>query len=534
MSGRPAALAALLAFLTLAPAAALGQPAAPIVPPGTPLGDAAPASLLQPSTFQASFRVPPLTDLAVATSWLTRSLSVTLTYPDGRRLILRGAPTLPGATLGVRLPNDAWRATRIDLSGTTVSEAGVPLLVTGTQLAYAGASDWWHIAAFGLLLGVTLLGALLAIRHRTRALISLALVAGAQTVLAIPYLGVLRPPPEMSQPAHALALALAWSALAALVLDRTAAAQLPRVARVTLLALLVANVVFQFGSDVLQDGWTLVDPGLTDTVGRALLAAFDLALVALAVLALRAGVVGARLLLVATTVLTLGTALGFALDPYAKQAATDAGTIVALLALALLLVGDSAGTATPAALPTDGLTGLVNRPAFEAALHAAWERARAGGAPVALLLLNLDHFKRYNEAYGHLEGDEALRRCGEAFAAACAGAPGTLVARYRGDELVALLPGCGPESALALAVGVHDAIGALEILHAEMPLRRLSVSVGAAALVPDAATPAEALVRRADAALYVAKTMGRNRAVLDEPPAQEPAKTESDNTPLSA
>jgi len=249
VSGRPAlvALLATLSLAALAPASALEQPAAPIVPPGTRLGDAAPASLVQPSTFQASFRVPPQTDLAVATIWLTRTLTVTLTYPDGRRATLVGAPTLPGATLGVVLPNDAWRATRIDLTGTTVSRAGVPLLVTGAQLAYGGASDWWHIAAFGLLLGVTLLGALLAVRRRTRALTSLALFAGAQTVLAIPYLGVLRPPPEISQPVHALAFALAWSALAALVLDRAAAAQPPRPLRVALLTLLGANVVFVLG-----------------------------------------------------------------------------------------------------------------------------------------------------------------------------------------------------------------------------------------------------------------------------------------------
>jgi diguanylate cyclase (GGDEF)-like protein len=534
VSGRPAALVALLTFLTLTPAGALGQLAAPIVPPGTRLGDAAPASLVQPSTFQATFRVPPLTDLAVATSWLTRTLTVTLTYPGGRSVTVVGAPTLPGATLGVQLPDDAWRATRIDLAGTTVSEAGIPLLVTGAQLAYAGASDWWHIAAFGLFLGVTLLGALLAIWRRTRALTALAVLAGAQTVLAIPYLGVLRPAPEISQPVHALALALAWSALAALVVDRAAAARPPRVARVVLLTLLGVNVIFQLGTDVFQDRWMIVDPALTDTLGRALLAAFDLALVALAVLALLAGVAGARLLLVATAALALGALLGFAVNPYATQTAMSAGTIVALLALALLLVGDPLSTTAPAAPPIDGLTGLANRPAFEAALHAAWTRARADGTPVALLLLNLDHFKRYNEAYGHLEGDEALRRCGEAFATACAGAPGALVARYRRDELAALLPGCGPAGALALAIGAHEAVGALEILHAEMPLRRLSASVGAAALAPDAVTSPDALVRRADAALFVAKTMGRNRVVLDEPPAQEPTKTESGSSPLSA
>ena len=535
MSGRPAlvALLATLSLAALAPASALEQPAAPIVPPGTRLGDAAPASLVQPSTFQASFRVPPQTDLAVATIWLTRTLTVTLTYPDGRRATLVGAPTLPGATLGVVLPNDAWRATRIDLTGTTVSRAGVPLLVTGAQLAYGGASDWWHIAAFGLLLGVTLLGALLAVRRRTRALTSLALFAGAQTVLAIPYLGVLRPPPEISQPVHALAFALAWSALAALVLDRAAAAQPPRPLRVALLTLLGANVVFVLGSDILQDRW-IDDAALAVLVGRALLTAFDLALVALAVCALLARVAGARLLLIATAALAIGTLLGFALDPYATQAAMNGGTIVALLVLALLLGGDPLSVAAPAATPIDGLTGLANRPAFEAALHAAWARARADGAPVALLLLNLDHFKRYNEAYGHLEGDEALRRCGEAFATACAGAPGALIARYRRDELAALLPGCGPDGAFALAIGAHEAVAALEILHAEMPLRRLSASIGAAALVPEAATSADALVRRADAALYVAKTMGRNRVVLDEPPAQEPAKTESDSSPLSA
>jgi diguanylate cyclase (GGDEF)-like protein len=158
----------------------------------------------------------------------------------------------------------------------------------------------------------------------------------------------------------------------------------------------------------------------------------------------------------------------------------------------------------------DGLTGIANRRRFDARLAALWRMQAGASAPMAVLLIDIDHFKAYNDGYGHLAGDDCLRRV--------AGALTTVdeeVARYGGEEFALLaLPADFVEMG-RIAHALHGAVAALGLEHLHCPAGRVSVSVGAA-MVDNAATgSAEELVARADAALYAAKHAGRDRVELD-------------------
>jgi diguanylate cyclase (GGDEF)-like protein len=158
---------------------------------------------------------------------------------------------------------------------------------------------------------------------------------------------------------------------------------------------------------------------------------------------------------------------------------------------------------------TDGLTGIANRRRFDEALSAEWKRARREGHPVSLILIDVDHFKHYNDTLGHLAGDDCLKRIARTLREHAA-RPADLVARYGGEEFALLTPE-NAESALRLGELLRDAVFSLALPHPDAPERRVTISVGVATLVPlGGETPAD-LVLRADEALYAAKRGGRNR-----------------------
>jgi diguanylate cyclase (GGDEF)-like protein len=157
---------------------------------------------------------------------------------------------------------------------------------------------------------------------------------------------------------------------------------------------------------------------------------------------------------------------------------------------------------------TDALTGLRNRRRFDAAIDEEWRRAARLKMPLALLMIDADHFKSYNDTFGHQAGDEvlvgiaicisdAVRRVGD-----CA-------ARYGGEEFAVLLPGLSPEEAFSVAEAIR-----LKVQQWCGDTAITTVSIGAASLTPDAATNWSLLVNAADKALYAAKAGGRNRSVL--------------------
>lgn len=162
---------------------------------------------------------------------------------------------------------------------------------------------------------------------------------------------------------------------------------------------------------------------------------------------------------------------------------------------------------------TDGLTGIANRHCFDNVLACEWSRATRQGQPLALAMLDVDWFKKYNDHYGHLAGDECLRKVATAFAAnVCR--TGDLVARYGGEEFVFIAPATDGGKALLMAEKVREALQTLAFPHEMSPLGCVTISIGVAAMVPGEKDTPNILVQAADAALYRAKAQGRNRVIL--------------------
>jgi diguanylate cyclase (GGDEF)-like protein len=160
----------------------------------------------------------------------------------------------------------------------------------------------------------------------------------------------------------------------------------------------------------------------------------------------------------------------------------------------------------------DGLTGIANRRQFDQELRKAWARLERLGQPLALVMLDVDLFKRYNDHYGHQAGDECLRKVAQAMASV--GRTTDVLARYGGEEFVMVAPASDGPSALLLAQRACQAVQALGAAHAQSPFGVVTVSCGAASVVPGVGVTPQDLLRQADAALYQAKDRGRNQAVL--------------------
>lgn len=170
---------------------------------------------------------------------------------------------------------------------------------------------------------------------------------------------------------------------------------------------------------------------------------------------------------------------------------------------------------------SDGLTGVSNRRHFDERLAQELQRAQREGEPVSLLLVDVDHFKRYNDHYGHQAGDACLQAVARALEREIYREP-DLLARYGGEELVALLADTDADGARVVAERAVAAVRALALPHAASSTAPVvTVSAGAASLVPFAPEDGPRLLRLADAALYAAKQAGRDRAVAsprDAPP----------------
>lgn len=159
---------------------------------------------------------------------------------------------------------------------------------------------------------------------------------------------------------------------------------------------------------------------------------------------------------------------------------------------------------------TDSLTDIANRRCFDHVLAQEWNRAQRAARPLALIILDVDHFKHYNDHYGHVAGDDCLKSLAWALVKAERRA-GKLVARYGGEEFVVLLPDTTEQEALATAKHIQREIWSLNVPHEDTEPGIVTVSLGVASAVPDKENTPDALVRQADAALYRAKHLGRNR-----------------------
>jgi diguanylate cyclase (GGDEF)-like protein len=163
----------------------------------------------------------------------------------------------------------------------------------------------------------------------------------------------------------------------------------------------------------------------------------------------------------------------------------------------------------------DSLSGLANRRSFDARLEAEWQRAANLKRPIALMMIDVDHFKLFNDNYGHVEGDQCLRVIGDTLAAAsCHKAD--FAARYGGEEFVLLLPDTNLAGALEIAERLRAAVAALAISHRFAPCGHVTISIGVASLAPGGAEGPQALIEAADSGLYAAKRNGRDMVWADQ------------------
>lgn len=181
---------------------------------------------------------------------------------------------------------------------------------------------------------------------------------------------------------------------------------------------------------------------------------------------------------------------------------------------------------------TDGLTGLANRSHLNRNLHQEMLRALRQRQPLSLLMIDVDHFKAYNDHYGHLAGDGALRQVAQGLKTVTHRA-GDIACRFGGEEFVILLPSTDLAGAARVAAKLLETIADLALPHAASPtIDKVSVSIGAATFAHDGGEPTPSsesqfaaladdapaeLIARADAALYAAKRHGRNQVWIDAP-----------------
>jgi len=172
---------------------------------------------------------------------------------------------------------------------------------------------------------------------------------------------------------------------------------------------------------------------------------------------------------------------------------------------------ETANASLSAMAYVDGLTELFNRRYYEQTWEREHRRAFRNRASLAVLMIDVDHFKRYNDRYGHLAGDECLKTVAQAMLRGLRRS-GDLAARYGGEEFVVLLPDTDLAGAREVAEKIHASVAAHALRHEASPLGVVTVSIGAYAAVPEQADdPDRAFGAHADAALYRAKEAGRNR-----------------------
>jgi two-component system chemotaxis family response regulator WspR len=165
---------------------------------------------------------------------------------------------------------------------------------------------------------------------------------------------------------------------------------------------------------------------------------------------------------------------------------------------------------------SDGLTGLSNRRHFDEYMELEWRRAMRDRTQLSLLMIDVDYFKVYNDSFGHLDGDEALRRVADAIRNSSSRSS-DLPARYGGEEFALVLPGTSPGGARLVAEKLRQTISALNIPHiAPVEGATLTVSIGLATMTPQQGSHCRELISAADKGLYMAKHNGRNQVVVGE------------------
>jgi diguanylate cyclase (GGDEF)-like protein len=161
----------------------------------------------------------------------------------------------------------------------------------------------------------------------------------------------------------------------------------------------------------------------------------------------------------------------------------------------------------------DALTQLVNRLGFEEAFEREWKRGARDGRPLSLILIDIDHFKRFNDTYGHPEGDRVLAMISKVVDQT-AQRPSDVAARYGGEEIAVLLPDTDERGAAQIAHMIRQKVADLMVPHVKSEHQIVTISLGVTTMIPSLKLPAAQLVENADIALYSAKAQGRNGACM--------------------
>ncbi|KAA9021778.1 GGDEF domain-containing protein [Niallia endozanthoxylica] len=163
----------------------------------------------------------------------------------------------------------------------------------------------------------------------------------------------------------------------------------------------------------------------------------------------------------------------------------------------------------------DGLTNIANRRYFDQYLNSEWERAKESSKPLSLIIVDIDFYKKYNDTYGHLAGDNCLKQIAKVLEGTIENSIG-LAARFGGEEFAIVLPETTQQKAEVIANKVHSAILALQIPHKSSPISPIvTVSIGISTMIPTIFSKPDELFLKTDKALYAAKQKGRNRTVID-------------------
>jgi diguanylate cyclase (GGDEF)-like protein len=178
----------------------------------------------------------------------------------------------------------------------------------------------------------------------------------------------------------------------------------------------------------------------------------------------------------------------------------------------------------------DAVSGLANRHGFDNRLDVEWLHAQETQRPLGALMIDVDHFKQYNDRYGHPEGDICLRRIGDLLARVAADTGG-FAARYGGEEFLVLLPGTASDDVTAVGERICALVQQMRIPHLVTDVGVVTVSIGSTAVTPEAGQRPARLINAADAGLYAAKRRGRNQVVAHGP--LEPVPATSDEIVFS-
>jgi diguanylate cyclase (GGDEF)-like protein len=162
---------------------------------------------------------------------------------------------------------------------------------------------------------------------------------------------------------------------------------------------------------------------------------------------------------------------------------------------------------------TDGLTGIANRRMFDVSLAREWRRCMRLNKPLSVVMLDVDYFKKYNDRYGHQEGDDCLVAVAQEVARS-APRPGDLVARYGGEEFVMILVDTDEDGANWVAERIRQHVAGLNLPHKDSSDGHVTVSCGISSVIPSQELSVEMLVKSADNALYLSKNQGRNTSTF--------------------